>query len=506
MDFRMETFLNRYLPPGGTRADAVFNLEAAGGGAGPEGRVVGLIGDKSGSMQGEKILALKHALRVAVEQLGEDVEAFVLAFDEAPVMILPPTRMNASGRRMAHHAIQALEAGGGTIMSSALEAAREIFAGRPNALAQAIMLTDGQNDRNDWFFPNALERCAGVFQVDCRGVGEDWRPAQLREIAGHLLGTVGMIATPDAMAKDFQDTLAAAMRKTVPDVHLRLLMPKKVNLGAIKQVYPTELDLTDKIRSVDDRTVDVPLGAWGEGRQDYFATFSLAPLGLDDQMRLCRPSLVRGDPTTGNVVVLIEGGDVTVTWTEDTGLSARIDQQVAHYTGQAEKALAIQEGVEALERGDKATATLRLGRAWELAEESGDVETTRRLREVVEPEAGGTVRLRREAGKVAIMDLDVASVRTVRAKRDDRGEDEKARALQDGLAALQRGDEATATLRLGRAWELAERSGDEATMQHLREVIEPEAGGRVRLRHDDSPVAVTNLDVASVRTVRTKRD
>ena len=72
-----------------------------------------------------------------------------------------------------------------------------------------------------------------------------------------------------------------------------------------------------------------------------------------------------------------------------------------------------------MERHDEATATLHLGRALRLAEASGDAETTRRLREVVEPDgAGGTLRLRRGAEKVAVMDLDVASTRTVRAKRD----------------------------------------------------------------------------------------
>lgn len=187
-------------------------------------------------------------------------------------------------------------------------------------------------------------------------------------------------------------------------------------LVAVKQVFPSEIDLTDKITPVSQREVDVPLGAWGEGTQDYFATFTVAPLALGEEMLVCRPSLIGGDPAAGEV--LVPRSDVTVTWTEDAGLSARIDAQVAHYTGQAEKTRAIQEGLEALERRDQATATLRLGRALVLAEQAGDVETTRRLREVIEPEAGGTVRLRRDAGKVAVMDLHVASTRTVRAKRD----------------------------------------------------------------------------------------
>jgi hypothetical protein len=417
MQFRVETFLNQYLPPGATRADAVFSLSAQGASAVPSRRVVGLIGDKSGSMSGEKMDALKHALRVAVDQLDAGVEAFVLAFDRAPKLVLGLTAMDEPGRRAAHTAIQRLEAAGGTVMSAALLAAREVFVQRPGALCQAIMLTDGQNDAAD-AGPLAvtLKLCAGVFQADCRGVGTDWSPAQLRAIAGHLLGTAQLVANPAALAEDFRDTLTAAMAKSVAGVRLRLWMPKNARLVAVKQAFPTEIDLTDKVRPADQRAVDVPLGAWGEGTQDYFATFEVTPLGLGEQMLVCRPSIVWNDPVAGDTAA--PGGNVTVTWTDDAGLSARIDAQVAHYTGQAEKARAIQEGLEALDRRDDATATLHLGRALALAEQSGDAETTRRLREVVETDGGGTLRLRRGAAKVAVMDLDVGSTRTVRAKRD----------------------------------------------------------------------------------------
>ncbi len=415
MRFQVETFLNQNLPAGGTRADAVFSLSADGAAPTVKAhRVVGLVADKSGSMSGDKMQALKHALRVAIDQMDSDTEAFVVAFDGRARLALGLTAMDEAGRRAAHHAVQRLEASGGTVMSLALAEALGQFRQRPGALGQAILLTDGQNDAGDETQLEAvLRQCAGTFQADCRGVGLDWSPAQLRVIAGHLLGTVQLVAQPASLAQDFRDTLAAAMAKSVADVRLRLWMPKNARLVAVKQSFPTEIDLTAKLRPVDARAVDVPLGAWGEGTQDYFATFALTPLALGEQMLVCRPSIVWQD---GGAEQSAPGAPVTVTWTENAGLSARIDAQVAHYSGQAEKARAIQEGLEALER-DPATATLRLGHALALAEQAGDAETTRRLRELVAPDAGGTLRLR-AAAKAAVMDLDVASTRTVRAKRD----------------------------------------------------------------------------------------
>ena len=62
----------------------------------------------------------------------------------------------------------------------------------------------------------------------------------------------------------------------------------------------------------------------------------------------------------------------------------RINGSVAHYTGQAELAQAIQDGLEARKRGDEDTATAKLGRAVALAEQSGNEGTAKLLAKVVD--------------------------------------------------------------------------------------------------------------------------
>ena len=92
---------------------------------------------------------------------------------------------------------------------------------------------------------------------------------------------------------------------------------------------------------------------------------------------------------------------VKARWSDDEGLTTRINPEVAHYTGQTELADAIQEGLAAKAAGDDATATTRLGRAVQLAEATGNAEATTRLRKVVDiddPETG-TVRLRRDVAE-----------------------------------------------------------------------------------------------------------
>lgn len=56
------------------------------------------------------------------------------------------------------------------------------FEKMPNALRQALLLTDGENDDSDEEQLNdVLQGCEGVFQCDCRGVGTNWQVKQLQK-------------------------------------------------------------------------------------------------------------------------------------------------------------------------------------------------------------------------------------------------------------------------------------------------------------------------------------
>ncbi len=112
-------------------------------------------------------------------------------------------------------------------------------------------------------------------------------------------------------------------------------------------------------------------------------------------------------------------GNILAVWTDDTALSTRINREVAHYTGQAELADAIQEGLEARKAGDVETATAKLGRAVQLATETGHSDTAKLLAKVVDVEDAktGTVRLKRKVAAVDEMTLDTRSSKTMRVRK-----------------------------------------------------------------------------------------
>ncbi len=427
MQFQVDTFFNPYLPAGTNRTDAIVTITAQGDGAAqgmtaPSGGVVGLILDVSGSMQGDRIVAVKHATRKAIELLDEGAYFFVVAFSNYPTRVFGLAQATAANKAAAAAQVQRLEAGGMTDMSLGLNMALEEFAKKPGAICYALFLTDGKNDVADEKpLEEALTKCEGIFQCDCRGVGTDWQPHQLRKIASRLLGTAQIIAEPAGMEADFQSAIQGALGRAVGDVRLRLWTPKSARILACKQMSPEIAVLTDRFTQVDGQTRDYPTGAWGSESRDYYVAIELTPGDVGDEMLGCRASVVHGSP---GQEVKVTGAPIVATWTDDEALSARINSQVAHYTGQEELAEAIQTGLEANARGDVDTATKMLGRAAKLAHESGNDDTTRRLAKVVDivDADGGTVRLKPKVNKADEMDLDLGSTRTARAGRKPTGD------------------------------------------------------------------------------------
>ncbi|HET7476505.1 MAG TPA: VWA domain-containing protein [Dermatophilaceae bacterium] len=86
------------------------------------------------------------------------------------------------------------------------------------------------------------------------------------------------------------------------------------------------------------------------------------------------------------------------------------------------------------------------------------------------------------------------------------GQTELAETIQEGLAAKAAGDEATATTKLGRAVQLAARTGNEEATTRLRKVVDIQdvESGTVRLKRAVDKADEMALDTASTKTTRIK--
>ena len=317
-------------------------------------------------------------------------------------------------RAAAIQAIAQVQADGGTAIGSWLRGAAALFALSPGGVAHCILLTDGKNEsEKDWQLDSAIADCVGLFQCDARGLGTKWDIAELRKVSSALLGTVDIVPSPDQLEDEFRRLTESAMSKQVGSVSLRLWQPQGSEMQLFKQVAPTLEDMANSGQVVSALITDYPLGAWGDDESRDYHVKIRVPVGNVGEERLAARVMLVVDGVEEPVAL------VRVVWTGDEKLSTRINREVAHYTGQAELADAIADGLGAREAGDEATATIKLGRAVQLAHEAGNVDTVQLLEKVVDVEdpATGTVRLKRAVEQADAMALDVRSTRTVRVNK-----------------------------------------------------------------------------------------
>ncbi|MEU0113553.1 VWA domain-containing protein [Streptomyces bobili] len=437
--FSVDVYQNEYLPEGGREVSAIVTVTATGGGTvgtavaaphlyspgdGPSAAVAIMV-DCSGSMDypPTKMRNARDATAAAIDTLRDGVHFSVIGGTHVAREIYPGNGRlavaDSATRGQAKEALRRLSAGGGTAIGTWLRLADRLLSTADVAIRHGILLTDGRNEHESpEDLKAALESCAGRFTCDARGVGTDWEVKEVTGIASALLGTADIVADPAALAADFTQMMETAMGKEVADVALRLWTPVGTAVKFVKQVAPTVEDLTGRRTESGPRSGDYPTGSWGDESRDYHVCVEVPTANIGQEMLAARVSLVIPQPG-GTVQNLGAQGLVRAVWTDDMAASTSINPQVAHYTGQAELAQVIQQGLDLRKAGDIDGATAKLGRAVQLASVSGNADTAKLLAKVVDvvDAPTGTVRLKAKVAEADEMTLETRSTKTVRVKK-----------------------------------------------------------------------------------------
>ncbi|GAA1175453.1 VWA domain-containing protein [Streptomyces hebeiensis] len=451
--FSVDVYQNEYLPEGGREVNAIVTVTSTGGGTtggvplpsassasasgasapsapaasggpSPDAAVVIMV-DCSGSMDypPTKMRHARDATAAAIDTLRDGVAFAVVSGTHVAKEVFPGQGRlavaDASTRAGAKEALRRLSAGGGTAIGTWLRLADRLLAPADVAIRHGILLTDGRNEHESAdALRAALDSVSGRFTCDARGVGTDWAVKEVTGVASALLGTADIVADPAGLAEDFTRMMENAMGKEVADVSLRLWTPVGVEIGFVKQVAPAVEELTGRRTEAGPRAGDYPTGSWGDESRDYHVCVRVPEAGIGQEMLAARVSLVL-PAQGGGVPEVLSHGLVRAVWTDDMAASTAINPQVAHYTGQAELATAIQQGLDARKSGDVDGATAKLGRAVQLAASSGNADTAKLLSKVVDvvDAATGTVRLKAKVADADEMTLETRSTKTVRVKK-----------------------------------------------------------------------------------------
>lgn len=203
-EFAADIFQNDYWPDGAGVAASAAEI---------------IIVDCSTSMgePAEKLSLAREAAAIAIDSIRDGV-AFVVLRGTGRASPVYPRRgpmaiADHETRQAAQRSVRRLSAFGSTAMSRWLWLARELFQTRDDELRHAILLTDGHNGDHRGQLEAELARCEGVFRCDCRGVGAEWQPEDLRKISTALMGTVDSVPDPASMSADFRAMMRAPARE-----------------------------------------------------------------------------------------------------------------------------------------------------------------------------------------------------------------------------------------------------------------------------------------------------
>lgn len=206
-----------------------------------------LILDHSGSMQGRPIETVKQAAQQLVDRLSPGDRLSVIAFDhKAKVLVANQVIDNAASVKRQ---IGQLSAAGGTAIDEGLRLAIEEMAhGKQEAVTQALLLTDGENEHGN------NERCLKLAQLaasynmtlNTLGFGNNWNQDILEKIADAGGGTLSYIQTPDQAVAEFGRLFTRIQSVGLTNAHLLLSLSSGTRLAELKpvaQVSPDTIEL-----------------------------------------------------------------------------------------------------------------------------------------------------------------------------------------------------------------------------------------------------------------------
>lgn len=218
-----------------------------------------LVLDRSGSMQGAKLAALKEATKRVIDTLTpQDIVAIVL-FDDTVQTLVPATF--ATDRDALKAQVDAIEEAGGTAMSGGMAAGIvELRKNHdPKRVGAMLLLTDGQTwGDEDRCRALAQELARDNVRVTALGLGAEWNEKLLDDIAEATGGLSDYIADPAQITTFFQHAVRAAQGTVAQDARLLLRLVRDATPRAVYRTSPIIANLG--YQPIGDSEIAVRLG------------------------------------------------------------------------------------------------------------------------------------------------------------------------------------------------------------------------------------------------------
>ena len=336
----------------------------------------GLVLDRSGSMQGAKLAAMKDATKRVIDTLTpQDVVSIVL-FDDTVQVLTPATAATDKAALLA--AIDSIEEAGGTAMSAGLAAGQAELRKNmaPERVSALLLLTDGQTwGDEDQCRALAQDLGQAGVRITALGLGAEWNEKLLDDLAEKTGGSSDYIADPAQITTFFQRAVRAAQGTVAQDARVLLRLARDVTPRAVHRVTPVIANLG--YQPIGESEVAVRLGSLEAGSPAGVVIDMMLPPRAAGSFRIAQAEL-HYTPLAGSEQVVKQ--DVLLEFTADPN-GAKYDPRVMNLV---EKVTAFKLQTRALseaEAGNLAGATQKLRAAATRLLDLGELELAQKAQE-----------------------------------------------------------------------------------------------------------------------------
>src|SRR5215207_5228842 len=335
-----------------------------------------LVLDRSGSMQGAKLAAMKDATKRVIDTLTpQDVVAIVL-FDDT-VQVLAPATL-AADKDALKAAIDGIEEAGGTALSGGMQAGQAELRkyAAPDRVSAMLVLTDGQTwGDEDHCRAIAKELGQEGTRITALGLGAEWNEKLLDELAEATGGDSDYIADPAQITTSFQRAVRAAQGTVAQDARLLLRLARDVMPRTIYRTTPVIANLG--YQPIGQNDVAVRLGNLDSGAPSSVVIDLMVPARAAGSFRIAQAEL-HYTPLGSTEQVVKQ--DVLLEFTSDPN-AAKYDPRVMNLV---EKVAAFKLQTRALseaEAGNLAGATQKLRAAATRLLDLGELDLAQKAQE-----------------------------------------------------------------------------------------------------------------------------
>lgn len=331
-----------------------------------------LILDHSGSMNGRPLETVKQAANRIVDRLKIGDRLSIVVFDHrAKVLVSNQVIEDRAGIKKQ---ISSLKADGGTSIDEGLRLGiEELAKGKKEAISQAFVLTDGENEHGDNNRCLKFAKLAVDYSLTLNslGFGDNWNQDVLEQIADAGGGRLSHIAQPEEAEDKFNQLFSRIQTVGLTNAYLLFSFMPKLRLAELKpvaQVFPDTIELP--VQQEADGRFAVRLGdLMKDSKRTVLANIYLGqlPQGTHTIAQL----QVRYDDPAANITGLLSE-TIPVEINVVREYQPTINPQVQPYIFALAKYRQTQLAEAKLQQGDRAGAATMLQTAAKTALQMGD--------------------------------------------------------------------------------------------------------------------------------------